>query len=409
MTQDQQTDSNVLAVLRAARGKKRFFGWGTASVMLLVFLLGWWLWPEEDGVRWQTQPVDRGDMVLTATATGNLQPNSEITVGAEISGLVRDVLVEENDQVSEGQVLARFDTAELEVALAQAEARLALARASVAEAQATVEETGLAQQRIVRLMQQNLSNESELDSAKAAQKRADARLAYARASVREAEAAVSQSRTRLAKAVIRAPITGVVLQRSVEPGNTIAASFQAPQLFLLAEDLTQMALHISLDEADVAQVEAGQAAVFTVDAWPNREFNASVSSVYLYPTTENNVVTYTTVLTVDNSDGLLLPGMTATATITTGERSNVLRVPNTALRFTPPAENNGSMLSHPASRRPGEGGGPGNTVWRLVDEQPERVVLRTGESDGQYTEVLSDNLAEGDILVTGILNSDGGK
>lgn len=201
----------------------------------------------------------------------------------------------------------------------------------------------------------------------------------------------------------------MVLQRSVEPGNTIAASFQAPQLFLLAEDLTQMALHISLDEADVAQVEAGQAAVFTVDAWPNREFNASVSSVYLYPTTENNVVTYTTVLTVDNSDGLLLPGMTATATITTGERSNVLRVPNTALRFTPPAENNGGMLSHPASRRPGEGGGPGNTVWRLVDDQPERVVLRTGESDGQYTEVLSDNLAEGDILVTGILNSDGGK
>lgn len=409
MAQDQQTDSNVLAVLRAARGKKRFFGWGSVSVALLVLLLGWWLWPQEDGIRWQTQPVDRGDMVLTATATGNLQPNSEITVGAEISGLIRDVLVEENDQVSKGQVLARFDTAELEVALAQAEARLALARASVAEAEATVEEAGLAQQRIVRLIEQNLSSESELDTAKAAQKRAEARLAYARASVREAEAAVSQSRTRLDKAVIRAPITGVVLQRSVEPGNTIAASFQAPQLFLLAEDLTQMALHISLDEADVAQVKAGQRAVFSVDAWPNREFNASVSSVYLYPTTENNVVTYTTVLTVDNSDGLLLPGMTATATITTGERNQVLRVPNTALRFTPPQESNGGMLSHPASRRPGEASGPGNTVWRLVDGAPQRLVLRTGESDGQYTEVLSDNLAEGDMVITGILNSGAGK
>lgn len=409
MTQDEQTDRNVLAILHAARGKRRFIGWGTASLALLVLLLCWWLWPEEDGIRWQTQTVDRGDMVLTATATGNLQPNSEITVGAEISGLIRDVLVEENDQVSKGQVLARFDTAELEVALAQAEARLSLARASVAEAAATVEEAGLVQQRIVRLIEQNLSSESELDTARAAQKRAEARLAYARASVREAEAAVSQSRTRLDKAVIRAPITGVVLQRNVEPGNTIAASFQAPQLFLLAEDLTQMALHISLDEADVAQVEAGQHAVFSVDAWPNREFNASVSSVYLYPTTENNVVTYTTVLTVDNSEGLLLPGMTATATITTGERSNVLRVPNTALRFSPPQESTGGMLSHPASRRPGEGGGPGNTVWTLVDGEPQRLVLRTGESDGQYTEVLSDNLAEGDTLVTGIRGNDDGK
>lgn len=399
----------VRGVIRAEQGRK-WSAWGiAAALVVLVVAVVWWRWPEDEPVQWQTALVDRGDMLLTATATGNLQPKSEVTVGAEISGLVREVLVKENDQVSKGDVLARFDTEELKVALEQAEARLALAQASVEEARATVDEARVDERRVDTLIQRNLASQAERDSVVAARKRAEARLTYALAAVREARAAVSQSRTRLEKAVITAPITGVVLQRSIEPGATVAASFQTPQLFLLAEDLSEMELHIALDEADVGMVKAGQQAVFAVDAWPGKEFQAEVLSVFLYSTMENNVVTYTTVLSVDNSEGLLLPGMTATATVTTGSRDQVLRVPNAALRFTPPADTHSpGMLSHPASRGGQQDSGPGNTVWLLRDGQPERVLLRIGASDGRYTEVLSNEISEGDVLLIGVGQTDTG-
>lgn len=407
MTQDD-TALNTMAdevrdVIRAEQGRKWFGAYTLGVLALLVAGVVWWWWPKDEQLQWQTAAVDRGDMVLSATATGNLQPKSEVAVGAEISGLVREVLVKENDQVGKGDVLARFDTDELEVALEQAEARLALAQASVAEAEATVAEAAIDERRIATLLQRSLASDAERDSAEAGRKRAEARLTYAHAAVREARAAVSQTRTRLEKAVITAPITGVVLQRSIEPGATVAANFQTPQLFLLAEDLSRMELHVALDEADVGMVKAGQKAVFTVDAWPSRLFQAEVLSVYLYSTMANNVVTYTTVLSVDNSEGLLLPGMTATATVTTGTRKLALRVPNTALRFTPPADHRGAgVLSHPASRNPQQNRGPGNTVWRLRDGQPERILLRIGASDGLFTEVLSDELREGDLVVTGV-------
>ena len=399
----------VRGVIRAEQGRK-WSAWGiAAALVVLVVAVVWWRWPEDEPVKWQTALVDRGDMLLTATATGNLQPKSEVTVGAEISGLVREVLVKENDQVSKGDVLARFDTEELKVALEQAEARLALAQASVEEARATVDEARVDERRIDTLIQRNLASQAERDSVVAVRKRAEARLTYALAAVREARAAVSQSRTRLEKAVITAPITGVVLQRSIEPGATVAASFQTPQLFLLAEDLGEMELHIALDEADVGMVKAGQQAVFTVDAWPGKEFRAEVLSVFLYSTMENNVVTYTTVLSVDNSEALLLPGMTATATVTTGNRDQVLRVPNAALRFNPPVDTaSPGMLSHPGSRSAQQNNGPGNAVWRLRDGQPERVLLRIGASDGRYTEVLSNEISEGDVLLIGVGQADTG-
>lgn len=395
--------TEVRTMLRAEQGRK----WTStlAIVLLLMVLLAgvvWWLWPEDKTVHWQTHLVDRGDMVLTATATGNLQPKSEVTVGAEISGLVREVLVKENDQVTKGDVLARFDTEELRVSLEQAEARLALARASVAEAQATLEEASADERRSISLMERKLTSEAQRDSAVASRKRAAARLTYARASVQEAHAAVSQTRTRLDKAVITAPITGVVLVRGVEPGTTVAASFQTPQLFLLAEDLREMELHVALDEADVGMVKDGQMATFAVDAWPGRQFEADVLSVYLYPTTANNVVTYTTVLSVDNSDGLLQPGMTATATITTGTREQALRVPNAALRFTPPTQaSGGGMLSHPGGSAP-QRRSADNLVWVLRGDEPKLVPLRLGSSDGRFTEVLDGDLREGEKVLTGV-------
>lgn len=398
--------AEVNAVIRSEHKRVRLsrVSWSVAGLILLAAPL-WWFWPSETELKWQTQPLDRADMVLTATATGNLQPQSEVSVGAEISGLIASVLVEENDNVRQGQVLARFETETLAVGMQQAKAGLALARASLAEAEATLDEARIEEQRTRSLVVRGTAPQATLDQAEATRKRAEARVAYAQATIAQAQAAVSQARTRLEKAVITSPIDGVVLQRNAEPGTTVTANFQTPVLFLLAEDLGQMELHVAMDEADVGLVKAGQQATFNVDAWPGREFEARVTKVHLYPTVENNVVTYTTVLTVDNKEHLLQPGMTATATITTGLRKQALRVPNIAFRFSPPSanKNGGGLFRHPGSRSNGGGSGSANTVWVLKDGEPQRVLLRTGYTDGRYTEVLSNELKAGEEVLTGVV------
>ncbi|MGE0623163.1 MAG: efflux RND transporter periplasmic adaptor subunit [Pseudomonadales bacterium] len=394
----------VRAVIRTEHSRSRLAiaAWVLAAILIAV-VLGWLFRPQAPETTWRTEAVDRGDMVLTATATGNLAPKREVSVGAEISGLIAEVLVTENDAVARGDVLARFDTEELEVNLAQAEARLALAQASVAESDAGLEQAGLNERRIEEVVGRGLASTADLDSVRIAREQAAARLASARAAVREAEAAVSAAQTRLDKAIITSPIDGVVLQRNVEPGNAVAANFQTPQLFLLAEDLGVMELQVSLDEADVGLVAPGQPATFSVDAWPDETFAAEVLKVYLYPTVENNVVTYTALLGADNGEGRLRPGMTATATITTGTRTQVLRVPNVALRFSPPDDEprGGIMLGPPGMGQRSAGAAPGNTLWVLRHGTPERVLVRTGHTDGRYTEILTDELAVGDEVVTG--------
>lgn len=394
----------VNTVIRAekARGRFRQTGWLVLAA-LVVGALAWWFWPTQPAVQWQTHALDRADMLLSATATGNLQPKSEVSVGAEISGIIGQVSVAENDSVRKGQILAKFNTDELNVALQQATAGLALARASASEAAATLQEATVDERRTRDLAEEYFLSQATLDAAVATSKRARAKTAHARATIQQAEASVSQARTRLEKAVITSPIDGVVLKRNIEPGTTVAASFQTPELFLLAEDLRQMELHVSMDEADVGMVKAGQVATFVVDAWPGRLFKATVLKVYLYPTVENNVVTYTTVLSVDNSEHLLQPGMTATATIITGERKQALRVPNMAFRFRPPAsgETGGGLFSLPADRLKDAPAASANTIWVLKGDQPQRVLVRTGYTDGQYTEVFSDELSVGDQILIG--------
>ncbi|MGZ8408221.1 MAG: efflux RND transporter periplasmic adaptor subunit, partial [Caulobacteraceae bacterium] len=271
---------------------------------------------------------------------------------------------------------------------------LQAAVARVEEARATVAETEAKLRRVRALAQNAFSSEQDVDVAEAAASRAAAALTSARAEVEVASAALEADRTLLGKAVIRSPIDGVVIARTVEAGQTVAASFQTPVLFTLAQDLSQMQLHLDIDEADVGQVAEGQEASFSVDAYPDRRFTATITSVRYAPRTVQGVVTYEAILSVDNESMLLRPGMTATASIVTAHRADVLLVPNGALRFTPPGKET------PAAQRDGT-----NTVWTLRDGEPAAIPVTVGLSDGLWTEVTEGDVASGDALLVDLAHS----
>ena len=339
-----------------------------------------------------TEEVRRGNLTLNVSANGTLQPTRAVTIGSELSGTVRNVLVDVNDKVKKGQVLVELDTAKLDAQVLRSRASLAAAQARLAQAVATTQEAqaGFARlQEVARLSGGKVPSAAELDSGQATLDRARADEASARASVDDARAALSTDVTNLSKASIRSPINGVVLTRTVEPGNAVAASLQAVTLFTLAEDLTRLRLDVSVDEADVGSVKLDQKASFTVSAYPSRRYPAKVTRVSFGSTKTDNVVTYITWLEVDNSDLSLRPGMTAAATITSTERNDVLLVPNTALRFTPavaagaaaqPASSGGGIMSQLMPRMPrsgtrraggsgdgADGAGRARQVWVLRD------------------------------------------
>jgi len=318
-----------------------------AAVLLVAALAALYFARREPPPSYATQPVQRGDLRVTVSATGNLQPTSEVEVGSELSGLVTEVNVDNNDRVTRGQVLARIDTARLQDAIAQSKASLQSAIADVAQAEATAQQTKAALARfeeVHALSGGKVPSAAELDTAKAEYARAMAGVRTAEAGVARARAQLSSDQTQFSKALILSPVTGVVLSRQIDPGQTVAASFNAPVLFLIAEDLSAMRLEVKVDEADVGQVAAGQSATFQVDAFPGRTFPAQVERVDVganagtgstTASSSSTVVAYTAVLAVDNSDSTLRPGMTATAEIVTSEKQGVLLVPNAALRFSP--------------------------------------------------------------------------
>lgn len=368
----------------------------------------------QDPVRFRTATVQRGDLTVKVTATGQLQPVTQVDVGTEVSGTIDRVEVDFNDRVGKGQVLARLDPDQARAKQRQSEAALALALAGVEEAQATVTETASKLRRVRDMMTKRLSSPEELDTAAAAAGRAEAALAVARAKVDQARAQLDADSRTLEKTEIRSPIDGIVLRRQVEPGQTVAASLQTPVLFTLAENLTQMELNVAVDEADVGQVTAGLEAEFTVDAYPNRRFPATITQVRFSPETINGVVTYAALLSLDNADLSLRPGMTATAEILVREVKDAVLVPNTALRFLPPstaaAKDNdrglvGMLLPSraPSSRRGGTKDmkiGKGSRVWILQDGAPKAVEVKTGATNGTLTEILDGTLQPGaEVLV----------
>ncbi|MHB1074389.1 efflux RND transporter periplasmic adaptor subunit [Thiobacillus sp.] len=395
--------------------------WAGALVLALVVACLWY-WQAgrtaSAAPSYTTQTVGRGNLTLTVTANGTLQPTRSISIGSELSGTVRKVNVDVNDRIRKGQVLVELDTAKLRDQILRSRAALAAANAKVAQTVATVKEAraGLARfEEVARLSGGKVPSKTELDSSRAALARAIADEASARANVADAEAALSTDQINLSKASIVAPTDGVVLTRSVDPGNAVAASLQAVTLFTVAEDLTRLRLWVYVDEADVGAVKVGQDASFTVSAYPTRQFPARVTRVGFGSTITDNVVTYLTYLDVDNTDLSLRPGMTATATITATQRKNVLLVPNTALRFTPTAAATGesdkkgmgiSLLPRmPRSGTRKSAAASASTaaarqVWVLRDGQAVPVAVTPGISDGRMTEITGGDLQAGMQIIT---------
>ncbi len=405
---------SVLAGGRKSGRRRRFVAIGAVVVVALAGL-GAWLMSGSSGssVSYLTQPVTQGNLTVTVTATGTVQPTNQVSISSELSGTVSSVAADYNDTVKKGEVLARLDTDALNANLALAQATLAARKADVAQAQATVAETDIALKRAADLVSRNVSAQSTLDSAKADGDRAKAALAGAEANQKIAEASLSIAQTNLAKAEITSPIDGVVLSRDVEPGQIVASSLSAPTLFTLAEDLKAMQLEVGIDEADMGKVKRGDTATFTVEAYPGKSFPATIEQVRYSPATVEGVVTYTAVLSVNNNDLLLRPGMTATADITVETVDNAIQVPNAALRWSPPvtAERTSSrgagLLGLLMPRGPGRGqpqqNGAANgraKVWVLRDGEPVAVPVKVGSSDGTHT-VVTGKLTTSDKVIVG--------
>ena len=323
---------------------------------------GWYFWSKRaqsaDG-GYRTETVQRGDIRVAISSTGTLSAISTVTVGSQVSGQITDVLVDFNDTVKKGQILATIDASTYQAQIEQGSAQIASAQASLRQAQAGLRNAQLDYNRKADLGRQQLVSKSDVDLARSSLEQAQAQVNSAQAQIRQQTASTQTTRVNLQRTVITSPVDGVVLTRTIEPGQTVAASFSAPELFKIAEDLGKMKIELAVDESDIGQVKVGQGVSFTADAFADRQFKGTVDQVRLAATTTNNVVTYPVVVTVDNSDGTLLPGLTVNAEIEVSKRDNVLKVSNAALRYKP-AEGAIAAPAQPAQRAQ-RGGGSGIT------------------------------------------------
>jgi HlyD family secretion protein len=410
-------------------------------------------------VKYAAVPVDRGDIQDVVGATGTAQAVQTVQVGSQVSGTIQSLNADFNTVVKKGEVIARLDPSSFQARVGQMQAALMAARANVERSKSSMADAKQKLDRAKQLAAQQLLPQSDFDTAQATYDQEVSQLKANQAAVNQAQANVNQAQVDLAHTVIAAPIAGVVISRSVDVGQTVAASFQAPVLFVIANDLKHMEINASVDEADIGRVQTGQDVTFRVDAYPDRVFHGTVTQVRLQPTTVQNVVTYNTIIGVDNADGKLMPGMTATVSVIVRRSENALRIPAAALRFRPegfepagrgrsgasPAAPGGGAGAPRAAAAPGAavpggvsgtapgggrsgggrtggwsgrrsdsggaGAGAGGAdaegvrsalVFVLNDKgQPEPVRVKTGVSDGQYVEV-KDGLAEGARVVVGV-------
>lgn len=381
--------------------------------VLLVAALAWILTRNGDDAqgRYTLTKIDRGDLEAVVSSTGTLSAVTTVQVGTQVSGRIAKIFTDFNKSVKKGELLAMLDTSSLLMAVSEAESSYAKAKAQLKQSQ-----QDLARMRY--LFAENIKTQNDLEQAQV-------NFELAQATMKSAQSSLERSRINLSYASIYAPIDGIVISRSIDVGQTVAASFSSPTLFLIANDLEKMQILANVDESDIGQIKEGQEVRFTVQAQPNRSFSGQVSQIRLEPTTVNNVVNYTVVINVANKDGLLLPGMTATIDFLVGQAKNVLRVPNAALRIKPSGDMLAVLKEQFAARngqRPGAASGPPQAgvrpangaaggegfgrnggrpkdvalIWHLdASGKPQATRVRTGITDGQMTEIKSDELKEG--------------
>ena len=406
------SSDDISRTLAQGQPKRRRWLW-LGLVALLAAGAGGWVWRAEAArqavVPYVTEAVTRGPLVVSVTATGTVQPTTEVAVSSELSGTLTMVGADFNDTVEVGQVLAQLDDTKLKAQVANAEASLLGAQARVEQADATQREADENYKAQSALDARGVSTKRDLVGYEAAFQRARAEIDIAKADQTLAEANLTLQQADLAKAVIRSPIKGVVLDRTADVGQIVASSLNTPTLFKLAGDLSRMQLLVDIDEADIGRVAVGNVAAFTVDAYPGRSFPATITQVRFAPETTDGVVTYKAVLSVDNADLLLRPGMTATATITVSRVEDALLVPNAALRFAPPQVASGSkrsgagLLGLILPRRPERAVStalPGTHVWVLTGGEAREVAVVAGDTDGQMTAITGGDLAVGGRVIT---------
>jgi len=369
----------------------------------VVAVAGYMYFKKENGVsQYRTSKVEKGEIVDAITATGNINAVTTVSVGSQVSGTLQQIFVDFNSRVSKGQVIALIDPRLLEAAVEQARANVDNARASLERAQVAVIDTDRTNRRNRELVKDGFVAQSDVDSSQTAWEQAVAQKKSAEAALQQFEAALRVARTNLEYATIRSPVNGIVISRNVDVGQTVAASFQTPTLFSIAEDLTKMQVDTNVDESDIGRAVLGQTATFTVDAWPEKTFTGEVAQVRNSPIVTQNVVTYNVVVRVDNRELFLKPGMTANVSIEVKKYRDVLKIPNAALRYRPLAK--GTETESPG-KRPGNGKGKetgGQRVYLLgKDGKPVPVRVKGGVSNGTFTVLEEGDLKEGDLLVTG--------
>ena len=398
--------------------------WIVVCVVVVVGAFGWWRYRQAQAtgqVRYDTSQVERGRIVAKVTASGTLSAIVTVQVGSQVSGRIAALYADWNSQVKKGELVAKIDPQLFQATVLQARANLVAAQGNLAKAKAQAIDAERQLNRSRALAERKLIAQADLDTAQATSDAAKATVDAAAGTVEQARAQLNSAEVNLAYTDIISPTDGTVIARNVDVGQTVAASLQAPTLFLIAEDLRKMQVDTSVAEADIGKLQTGMKATFTVDAYPNERFVGTVRQVRNNPQTVQNVVTYDAVIDVGNPDLKLKPGMTANCTFIWAERDDALRVPNAAMRFRPSSELLARLNPGAAGGRPARGNGAEaaqaaggqrrlgaavaaatdrKTVWVLREGKPQPVVIKTGVSDGSLTEVVEGDLHEGDLVIT---------
>lgn len=386
-------------ILQNSKKSYKKYIWITALLLIAIGVVVYYkFYNKKDTVSYQTASVQLKNLTTTVSATGNLEPTNSVDVGIEVSGTIREVLVDFNSRVKTGQIMAKLDTTRLASSVASSKAALMRYEANAAEAKASLVYAQKEWERVDKMYTStngNYPSKKEVDEALSSMQRAKALHEATLAQIKQASAELAAYEDNLHKAIVISPIDGIVLERKVEPGQTVAAAMQTPILFKMAEDLTKMRVILSVDEADIGEVKEGQRVQFSVDAYADKKFDATITQVRLNSQIVSGVVTYDAVVTVDNRELLLRPGMTVSALITTGVLQNVLCVPNAALRFTPQEQykqdqkkaKESSQMSH---------------VWILQNNKPVKISLKSTKSDGSFTAISESDLKIGDSVIVGV-------